>query len=383
MDKGKIANIMCQDRAQKIRAEIKKERLDGFLVSSASNITYLTGYSNFSKEEREAYLLLTKNRTFLFTDGRYKEAIRKHIPFVELVEIGNSSPFTSQLKKAVNSISIKNLGFEKENITYQEFELLKRTMLKKASLKPILNLIKRLRAIKNQEEIKSIKKACKLTDKTFTFILNRIKEGVTEREISFEIEFFIKTNGGDIAFPPIVAFGENSSIPHHQTSEKQLATSDKQLLLDFGARVNNYCSDMTRVVFLGKAGAQAKKMYSTVVSAQQKAIDFLTKVPPLQRWHLNTEGIDKIARDHIISKGFPSIPHGLGHGVGLEVHEFPKLSPKSKDMLEPNMVFTIEPGIYLPGFGGVRIEDTILLTDRGPQILTKSPKEITEIQLKS
>jgi len=237
---------------------------------------------------------------------------------------------------------------------------------------------------KSQAKILNIEKACNLTDKAFNYILGKIKEGISEKELALKIEFFIKRHGSDIAFPPIVAFGKNSSFPHHvPTFNSQLSTLNSIVLLDFGAKLNGYCSDMTRTVFFGKPTTEQKRMYQTVLKAQQKAIEYIVThleggSPKRSEGHdsfevdsIKASEVDKIARDYIVSQGFPTIPHSLGHGIGRKVHEPPKLSPKSKDTLKPGMVFTIEPGIYLPGFGGVRIEDVVLL-EKPYRILTKS-----------
>jgi len=200
--------------------------------------------------------------------------------------------------------------------------------------------------------------------------------------LAYELEFFIRRHGADISFPPIVAYGADSAIPHHVPTNNKL-TNNQIVLLDFGVKLNNYCSDMTRTVFFGSASAEHKRIYQTVLEAQKRAIDaFANKVPPLRRWNLAknlAKNIDKVARDYIISKNYKTIPHSLGHGIGLEVHEAPRLSPSSRDILKPGMVFTIEPGIYIPGFGGVRIEDVVALEKSGPRILTYSPKHIIEL----
>lgn len=228
--------------------------------------------------------------------------------------------------------------------------------------------------IKNPSLILNIEKACKLTDKAFDYILNRIRKGITEKQLAFEIEFFIKKHGSGISFPPIVAFGKNSAFPHHKPTDKRLATND-QILIDIGAKVNGYCSDMSRTVFLGKPTREQKKIYETVLQAQSIVMEKLN-ILISQYPSIPASKIDKVARDYIISKGYPTIPHSLGHGIGRKVHEAPKLSPKSKDILKPGMVFTIEPGIYIEGFGGVRIEDVVALEHCRVRLITKAPREL-------
>ena len=364
-----------------------EQSLDAVLVSSAPNITYLTGFSGFSKHEREAFLFIAaqpqasthETLGYVLTDGRYTEAVKNNVKDFQLVQISAKLPFDKALKKLAKKHKIRKLGIENDNLTVKEH---------KAISKHFNNIyhysVESMRIIKDQKEIAAIEKACRLSDKAFDYILNKIKKGVTEKQLTFEIEFFIKKNGADISFPPIVAYGKNSAFPHHQSSDKPLAISDKLVLLDFGVKLNNYCSDMTRTVFLGVANSEYKKMYRTVIEAQKIAIDRLVdKVTPSRRSNLAkkilAKHVDKIAREHIISQGYPTIPHSLGHGVGLEVHEAPRLSPKSKDILKPGMVFTIEPGIYIPGFGGVRIEDIVVLENSVPRLLTESPKETIQI----
>lgn len=237
----------------------------------------------------------------------------------------------------------------------------------------------------SSKEIALIEKACRLTDKTFDYILGEIKPGVTEKEISLKIRKFINKNGALLSFRSIVAFGKNSSEPHHKPTETKLKKADI-VLLDFGAKIEGYCSDMTRTVFMGRATDKQKRIYRTVLKAQRRAIKFLMRVQPLIGTNSKGKGlnpsvkeVDKTARDYIISQGYTPMPHGLGHGIGKKVHERPKLSPKSKERLTLNMVFSVEPGIYLKNFGGVRIEDTVVLEKTGLRILTKSTKGIIEL----
>ncbi len=388
------------NKVVRIQKALEKNRIDGLLVSSAINIGYLTDFFGFSKDEREAFVLLMDNKQYLATDGRYIEEVRKVVKNFEIVEITPNNPLKKILAALVKKHKIKRLGFEKNNLTVGELE--------KFSFRPaglthgVANIIEELRTVKEPHEITAIEKACALGDKTFDYILTKIKPEISEKELAFEIEFFIKKQGADISFSPIVAFGANSSVPHHQTSNQQLAASNQLILLDFGVKIDNYCSDMTRTVFFGKATSEQKKMYNTVLAAQQKAIEYLERltsdggrtVKTPRGWpnglprggEIKAVDVDRVARDYIINAGFPTIPHSLGHGIGLEVHELPRLSPKSKDILKPGMVFSVEPGIYVPGFGGVRIEDLVMLEpsglprrQAGPHLLTKSPKQIIEI----
>ncbi len=362
-------------RLSKLKTLLKKNQLDALIVSSVANIIYLTGFSGFSEIEREAYLLIGKTKQYLFTDGRYTEAVR-NIPHFELIEITTVNPLKKIFLDICKKHNIQKLGIEENNLTVTEYKKIKKCF---ATLTNIS--LRELRIIKEENEINTIEKACRLGDETFKHILKKIKEGITEQEIAFEIEFFIKRNIADISFKPIVAFGKNSAIPHHQASNQRLASNGQFVLLDFGVKIDNYCSDMTRTVFFGKATNEQKKMYQTVLDAQQKAIEALTSDGgrPKRSGDHDSSEVDRIARDYIISQDYPSIPHSLGHGIGLEVHESPSISPKSKDILKPGMVFSVEPGIYLPNFGGVRIEDLAVLEKSGPRLLTKSPRKLIEL----
>lgn len=363
-------------RFSKIKQLITDQNLDAVLISSNPNIIYLTNYSNFSKVEREAFLLITNNNQYIFTDGRYATAVKKHIKNFELVEIFSGYNFYEALNKILLENKIKRLGIEESNLTVSEFKKIKQIIpnIKSANLN-------NLRIIKALDEIKAIEKACRLGDKAFKYILKEIKPGLTEKQIAYKLESFIRENGGDLSFSTIVAFGGNAAVPHHQTNNQRLKTKDL-ILLDFGVKLDNYCSDMTRTVFLDKATNEQRKVYETVLKAQQKAVSYLESCflnLNSSEKIINSADVDRTARDYIISSGFSSIPHSLGHGIGIEVHEPPTLSPVSKHTLTNGMVFSIEPGIYLPGKFGVRIEDLFAIQNGKLRQLTNSPKKLTEL----
>lgn len=355
------------NRLQKIRSGLRKQNLDAVLISSPSTITYFTNYSGFSSQEREAFLFITKNKQYVITDGRYSEAVVEKIPHFTLIEISIKTPLKKIFQDLSKKLKIKRLGVEENNITIVEYKLFKRYF---SQISPT-NLMS-LRIVKDKDELKNIEQACKLGDEAFDYILKRIKQGITEKELAFELELSIKKQEADISFKPIVAFGKNSSVPHHQTGNERL-TTNSIVLLDFGVKLNNYCSDMTRTVFFGSANAKFKKMYQTVLNAQTKAIEFLRSNDSN---HRSAKYVDALTRNHIIESGYPTIPHSLGHGIGLEVHEAPRLGPTSKDILKPGMVFSIEPGIYIKGVGGIRIEDLVVLENKGPRLITHSPRSL-------
>lgn len=359
----------------KLRIELAKDKSDAILISSHSNITYLTSYSGFSKEEREAFLFIGKNFQYILTDGRYTQAVKELIKDFKLIEISSKLSAMDALKNLKFKHKIKKLGVEENDLKVSEHKNLKRHFNDTYHYSGTHSL----RNIKNEEEISKIEKACQLGDKAFDYILKKIRLGISEKEVANQIEFFVKKHGGDTSFPPIVAFGKNSAIPHHQASDKRLATSDKLVLLDFGVKLNNYCSDMTRTIFFGRPTSEQKRMYETVLEAQQRSIDYLTNHYN-DTYHCSAKDVDNTARKFIESKGYPTIPHSVGHGIGIDVHEAPHLSPKSKDILREGMAFSIEPGIYVPNFCGIRIEDLVVLEKDKPRLLTKSPRFLLTIE---
>ncbi len=355
------------EKTSRIIGQLKKQKLDGVLISSVHNIIYLTGFSSFSIEEREAFLIITPNAQYIITDPRYSEAVRNQVKDFKLLETSYQTPFKTHLENLVKKHQLKTLGTEEDNLTVAEAKRFKKYF----NLKSFDT--SNLRKIKTAEEIKKIKKACEIGDKAFKHILGQIKVGVTEKQIALELEDFFRKNGADKSFETIVAFGKNSSVPHHQTGETKLLKKEGQfVLLDFGVKYQNYCSDMTRTIFFGKASEKQKKIYQTVLKAQQEASAVIKK-------GVKASKVGEAADQVITSQDYPSIPHGLGHGVGLEIHESPTLSPKSEDILVPGMVFSIEPGIYLAGFGGVRIEDLFTIEGGKLRSLTNAPQELIEL----
>lgn len=365
---------MFETRIKKVQEMLGDFEIDALLITSSYNIAYLSGIQAFSIEEREARILVTKQNCYLFTDARYTEMVREKAPFVTLCEIVNSNPLSKQLKEIFKKEKIKQLGFEEENISYKEVSNLEEK-LHGVELIPTQDIVEELREIKYDDEINSIRKACKLSDKAYSHVLKNIRMNMTEKEVMFELENFIRFHGGEISFPSIVAFGKNAAIPHHLSSDFRLQKSEI-ILLDFGAKVDGYCSDMTRTVFISEPNEEMKKMYNATKEAQEIAINYLKTH---MKDDFETKKVSILANNHLKIKGFKSVPHGLGHGVGLQVHENPHVSPYSEEKLKPGMIVTVEPGVYVPKLGGVRIEDTVLITKDGIELLTKSSKELIVI----
>lgn len=365
---------MFETRIKQLQEGLSDFEIDALLTTSSYNIAYLSGIHAFSVEEREAKILITRQNCYLFTDARYTEMVKENAQFATLVEIGAEKPFLKQLKDILEKENVKQLGFEEENITYKEAADIEEK-LREIEFIPTTDIVEELREVKDNDEVLSIRKACQLSDKAFDYILKEIKPNMTELEVKIKLENFIRSQGGNLSFESIVAFGKNAAIPHHLSSDSRLQKSEI-ILMDFGAKVDGYCSDMTRTVFLGEPNEEFRNMYNTTKEAQEVALDYL-------KTHMNegfeTKKAHLLANNHLKVKGYNPIPHGLGHGVGLQVHEMPSLSPYSDQGLKPGMIVTVEPGVYIPGTGGVRIEDMVLITTDGIELLTKSPKGLTVI----
>ncbi len=363
-------------RIEKIRIAIKKLKLDALFVTDQHNVTYLTNFAGLSPNEREGFLLITKLHAYLLTFPTYFGLYKKGTADFQTLNITQTKKLSDHLSEIICREKINNLGFEKENLTVSELDSLKNKLLKRSDLKgliPTQGIVENLRQIKDEIEIANIKKAAEITDQAFAFIRNKITKGISEKNLAVEIEYFIKRHAQDVAFSPIVAYDANAAIPHYLPSHNSQLTTHNLILLDFGAKVNGYCADMTRVIFFGKPKDKQIKAYQTVLSAQKIVLLKL-------KAGLKCQEVDKLAKKIITAKGYPEYQHGLGHGVGLAIHEAPKLKFKSKEILQENMVVTVEPGIYLPDDYGIRIEDLVVLRKDGIEILSKSSKEITVIR---
>jgi len=359
---------LYKERQKRVFSLMEKNKVDSFLITDLTNIRYLCGFTGSN-----GYLLFFDDRVYFYTDFRYALQSEREV-FSDKIFIIKKNFYLSPPKEI---LKVKRLAIEKENLTVDNYEkLLNYLKKKKKKIKflPLANVIKELRAIKDEEEISLIKKAASLTDEVFNKVLKEIKEGMKEKDLALFIEGEFKKNG-DIAFPVIVASGENSALPHAKPSEKEIKFGEA-IVIDIGLKYNGYCADLTRTVFLGKISDEFKKVYQIVYDAQKKAIDFLSFSISKEK-KIKAKAVDLCARNYIKEKGYGEFfGHSLGHGVGLEVHEKPWVSFLSKDRLKPNMVFTVEPGIYLPKKGGVRIEDLVLLKEKEVILLSESEKNL-------
>lgn len=353
----------------------KLDNLGALLISNPINIRYLTGFVGAEPQEHEVFVLLYQKEMYLFTNSLYieraKQLANQRVK-LHVIQISRDKPLSTTLKSLLTELKIKTLGFEEINLTFAEYNNLK-TTLYGVSLTPTQNKIESLRSIKRTDEIENIRYACEITDECFTYIIKQLKNGVTETEIAWKIESFFRQKGAESAFSPIVAYGKNSSQPHYQPSNNQRLTNNTLVLLDFGAKFNGYCADMTRVVFFGRPNKIILKAYNTVLKAQLAAIKYFTVAAS----PISGKNADAIAREIIKKAGFIPYSHSLGHAVGLAIHEDPRITVKKDAHLKPGMAITIEPAIYQEGKFGIRIEDLVLLQENGIEVLTKSLKAIT------
>ncbi|MDQ0430071.1 Xaa-Pro aminopeptidase [Planomicrobium stackebrandtii] len=348
-------------KLQKLRTEMKQRNVEAVLVTSPYNLHYITEFTGTA-----GLAIVTPERAVFITDFRYTEQANEQITEFEVVQAEKN--LMDQAVQTVKAMDIQTLAFEQDYMTYSTATQYKEKM--DAELEPISNLIEKIRMVKTPEEVSILKAAAKIADDAFEHICGFIRPGLKEVEVSNELEFFMRKQGAtSSSFDIIVASGLRSALPHGVATDKVIEKGD-MITLDFGALYNGYISDITRTVAVGEPSAQMKEIYDIVLKAQELGVE---KIGP------GMSGIeaDALARDFIKSKGYgEAFGHSTGHGIGLEVHESPGLSFRSETVLEPGMAVTVEPGIYLPGVGGVRIEDDILITESGNERLTNSTKEL-------
>ncbi len=360
-------------RIAALRRLIRDEGLEAFVIiniegSDSLNLRYLTGFSGTS-----GGLIITQTEELLLTDSRYTERAKTETPQVQIRELKGN--WAERLSEELKALGIKRLGLNSHTISLHDFNLLKEKA-PEVELVPLEGPVERLRLRKEEEEISLIKRAAELTDRAFEHALEIVRPGLTEREVAWELEKFMHENGADgPAFPFIIATGSNSALPHATPGEREIKRGEL-LLLDIGARFAGYCADLTRMIAIGRPSKRQIEIYELVRRAQEAA---LSGIKP----GMNGLKADKLAREVIQRAGFgEAFGHGLGHGVGLAIHEGPRLSPLAdpkKDILEPGMVVTIEPGIYLVGEFGVRIEDLTVVRDGGLEVLSGAPKELRTV----
>ncbi len=345
-------------RLRWLRDKLNALNIQGMIVSNPLSIKYLTNI------DAEGELLITRKENVFITDGRYIEEVNTSLTIDDGVVVYDRR---NMMKEDYENYFIfcETVGFEEGYVTFEKYKYMKQ-LYRVNDLVETEHIIEKQRVIKDDDEIKNIKKACELTDKCFSHIIRYIKKGMTEKQIANEIERYFKQNGADgLAFDTIVASGENSSKPHSSVTNRRIMPGDV-ILLDFGCKYNGYCSDMTRTVFMNKVPERVKQVYDLVLRNQE---NFIKEV----KENANIKTLTKMIENDFRIYEYDLI-HALGHGVGMEVHELPFLSSKKDNMLKENMVIAVEPGIYIPGKFGVRIEDTILVTKNGCIKLNNSEK---------
>ncbi len=361
-------------RIAHLRETMGRLGVDAFLISQPESRRYLSGFTGHDHPPTDSagYLFITESEAILLTDSRTSEQAEKEAPEYEVRRIENKLAET--LSGFVPGMPLSRIAFEGNHLTYRFYEEV-RGAVGAATLVPTYGVVDQMRAIKSAAELEKIRQAVAIADAAFAHILSVVTPGMTERELVWEVESFLRKNGSDgVAFDPIVAGGPNASMPHHVPSNRPLQAGEP-IVVDWGARVNGYCSDITRTIVLGEAGEQLKRVYNVVLEAQEKA-EARIKVGMVG------SKADGVARKVIEGAGFgEAFGHGLGHGVGLAIHETPRLGRTSQDVLEDGMVFSVEPGVYLPGWGGVRIEDLATLRGGGLIVLTRSPKQLEAMEV--
>ena len=354
------------NRVTRLRHALEKHELDGALISNAQNRRYLSGFTGSA-----GYLLVTPDDAVIATDFRYYEQSAAQAPDFRLHKVAGG--FDVWAPGLFPGLGGKKLAFEANDMTFATHQQFKKTIAalpeaERPSLVPTPNLVESLRLFKEPEEVVALQRAVDLGDAACTYVMERVEPGWTEKQVAWEIEKYIREHGGDgLSFDTIVAGGPWGAMPHAYPRDRKLEKGEG-VVIDMGCDVGGYMSDLTRTIFLGKPDDQFRKIYDIVLTAQLTAEEMVKPGMTGEECHM-------IAHNVIDAAGYgETFGHGLGHGIGLQVHEAPRVARTSTDELKDNMVFTIEPGIYVTGWGGVRIEDMVVLENGKPRVMSKAPK---------
>jgi Xaa-Pro aminopeptidase len=340
---------------------MESNHLDGILFTSLENIRYFSGFTG-----SDGAFALTQKDAFFLTDSRYWTQADEEVRGSQIIHYKKKIDGIASL---LLDLKLKNMGFESASLPFSLHQSLLQKLAKETELIPLEDEIKNLRAAKDVQELALIRTAINISSNAFLHITEMLREGALEGEIAREMEFFMKTNGAEaLGFDIIVASGKRSALPHGRASGKRVEKGDF-ILIDFGSRFEGYHSDQTRTLVCGKPSSEQEKVYQVVKEAHDKAIELIRPGIPIHE-------VDEAARGHIRKCGYGEyFGHGLGHGIGLAVHEDPFVNSENKGLVQEGMVFTVEPGIYIPDWGGVRIEDMVRVTPKGAEILTDLPGE--------
>ncbi len=364
--------VQCLDKnnpmIERVREKMEERKLDALFLTNKTNIFYLTGFRGSN-----GFVLLTKKHLVLFTDARYLEKAKKQCESCRIVDVAPG------LMNVIHTVLAKHkvhaFGVEGHDISWQLFSQL--DSLNGFRIEDFGRLVEEIRMEKTAEELRALRQSQKLNEQTLRLLLDEIRFGMTEAQVAWKLRMIAHDLGADdMSFPPIVAFGADSSIPHHESSNKKKLKRGDMILIDMGLVRNNFASDMTRTFFTKVPTKQQREIYETVLAAQEAGITAISV-------GVKSGEVDKAAREVINRAGFKDkFGHATGHGIGMDVHELPHLSRSSQMTLGPGMMITVEPGIYLPGKFGVRIEDMIEITAKGKHNITRFPKAISEMILK-
>ena len=359
---------MIESRIQALQASMGKKGIDAFLVLIEENRRYLSGFlgEDHQFDESAGALIISGSHLILATDSRFEVQARNEAPLFDVVIYRKG--LSKSLPELSRRIGIRKLGFESVRVSVKQIEDFRKELsivAEGVELVPVEDMVENLRLVKSADEIDKTKKALRLAETVFTDVVRTLKPGMTEKQVAWAMERGMREAGADsLSFPVILAAGANSALPHAIPGDRPIAEGEP-LLFDWGARLDGYCSDTSRTVILGKPDETFLTVYHTVLEAQQQAIAAI-------KAGVNSKSVDAIARDFIHQKGYgANFGHGLGHGTGLAVHEGPRLSPLKETTLEAGMIVTVEPGIYLPDWGGVRIENQVVVGSHGPIVLNQ------------
>ena len=356
---------MTDSRLEKLRTKLEERDLDAFLVSTAENRRYVSGFAGSA-----GYLVVSRDQAFLATDFRYTEQAAHQSPNFQVVKSGRD---WSWLVELLNANPYRRIGFESQHLTVETYRQLSKSLKElppkhRPTLVAAPGTVESLRTVKDEEELALLQKAIDVADAAMESVATTIVPGETEIQVAWRLEKAMRESGAEsLSFDTIVAAGPNGAMPHHMPTDRPIAIGEP-VVIDMGAKVNGYCSDITRTICVGEPDERFKATYDIVLGAQLTAIATV-------RAGMNGEQADNLSRVVINEAGYgENFGHSLGHGIGLEVHEYPGVGAKSNHVLQEGMVFSIEPGIYLSGWGGVRIEDLVLLGSDGAKVLSKATK---------
>jgi Xaa-Pro aminopeptidase len=358
------------DRREALRRTLATSDAQAFLVSSPTNVRYLTGFTGDA-----SVLLLAPGRDLLISDGRFTTQIAQECPGLEMAIRPTGRELAQEIARIVAALGLSRLAFEARSWTVADHECI-REALPGTALIGVEGWVEALRRVKDEEEIAAIRAAVHCAERAFTMVRAGLREGDTEKDIADALEGGLRRCGATAAsFPTIVAVGVNAAMPHARPTTTTRIGDDDFVLIDWGASGQPYKSDLTRVLVTGKVTPKFETIYRTVLTAQERAISLIRPGVP-------AHAVDACARTVIEGAGLGGcFDHGLGHGVGMEIHEAPRLRKGSPDLLEPGMVVTVEPGIYLPDWGGIRIEDDVLVTPEGHEVLSHLPKSLDWVRI--